>query len=299
VQKFVVTTIALAVCSLSFAADTGKPSVNAQAQAEAASAQNLAAQAALRGPFATSTCSFTFTSGANDTFLKYCVTANGNIAQLETPQGHEHIAVGAFGEGYGLCDATVGSAEVPYFDYADFGDSSNWLPATLVTQSPTVVKIVRSTADGIWTLTQTITQMAGTSPSVKVAMSIKNNTVVDRHAFLIRYADVDANGFFFNSLGATANSAFAWDPTISTNIAFRGNFGLSLQAHAIPQAQAPNDRGPQAFTQNTPNGPPPCSVIFNFVPNLDPADDGSVVTFYELGVPKRASRTVTVHYKGM
>jgi len=298
VKKFVVATLTLAACSLSFAADSAKPSGDVQRQAAAEFAQKLAAQGALRA-FATSTCSFTFTSGANDTFLKYCVTANGNITQLETPQGHEHIQVGAFGEGYGICDETVGSMEVPYFDYADFGDSLNWLPATVANQSPTSVKIVRSTGDGIWTLTQTITQMAGTSPSIKVAMSLKNNTVIDRHAFLIRYADVDADGNFFNSLAATANSAFAWDPTVSPDIGLRGNFGVTLQADAIPQPQVTGDRGPQGFTQNTPNGPPPCSVIFNFVPNLDNPDDGSVVTFYELGVPAKATRTVTVHYRGI
>ena len=297
-KKLVPAIIALAVCSLSFAADSARPSVNAQQQAAAAFAQNLAAKASIRGPFSTSTCSFTFTSGANDTFLKYCVTVNGNISQLETPQGHEHIQVGAFGEGYGLCDATPGLA-VQYSDYADFGESLNWLPATVVTQSPTLVKIVRSTADGIWTLTQNITQVAGTSPSVKVAMSLKNNTVVDRHAFLVRYADVDADGIFLNSLGATANSAFAWDPTTVPNIGLRGNFGVSLQADAIPQPQAAGDRGPEAFTQNTPAGPSPCSVLFSFVPRLDSPDDGSVVTFYELDVPKKAARTVTVHYKGM
>lgn len=179
------------------------------------------------------------------------------------------------------------------------GDTANWLPATVVTQSRTLVKIVRSTADGIWTLTQNITQVAGTSPSVKIAMSLKNNTVIDRHVFLIRYADVDADGIFVNSLGATANSAFAWDPTTIPNIGLRGNFGVSLQADAIPQPQAAGDRGPEGFTQNTFSGPRPCSVLFNFVPNLDSADDGSVVTFYELDVPKEAARAVTLHYKGM
>jgi hypothetical protein len=248
---------------------------------------------------ATSSCSFTFTIGANDTFLKYCVTANGNISQLETPQGHEHIQVGAFAEGYGICDATAGLPNVQYFDYADFGDSLNWLPATIVTQSPTLVKIVRSTADGIWTLTQNITQMGGNSPSVKVAMSLKNNTVADRHAVLIRYADVDADGIFFNSFGATANGAFGWDPTVTPNIGLRGNFGVSLQADTIPQPQAAGDRGPAAFTQNTAIGPAPCSILSSFVHNLDSADDGSIVTFYELDVPKKSARTVTVHYKGM
>ena len=48
-KKFVPAIIALAVCSLSFAADSA--TVNAPKQAAAASAQNLAAQAALRGPF--------------------------------------------------------------------------------------------------------------------------------------------------------------------------------------------------------------------------------------------------------
>jgi hypothetical protein len=44
VKNFVPAIIALAVCSLSFAADSGKPSVTVQQQAEAASAQKLAAK---------------------------------------------------------------------------------------------------------------------------------------------------------------------------------------------------------------------------------------------------------------
>ena len=153
--------------------------------------------------------------------MKCCVTANGNITQLETPQFHEHIAAGIFGEGYGICDATSGTE---YFDYADFGDSANWGPPTLVTQSATLVKIVRTTADGAWTLTQNVTMVPGASPTVKIAMALKNNTTIDRIAFLMRYADVDANSSFINSLGATSNSAFGWDPTAFANIGLRGNF---------------------------------------------------------------------------
>jgi hypothetical protein len=153
--------------------------------------------------------------------VKCCVTANGNITQLETPQFHEHIAAGIFGEGYGICDATSGTE---YFDYADFGDSANWGPPTLVTQSATLVKIVRTTADGAWTLTQNVTMVPGASPTVKIAMALKNNTTIDRIAFLMRYADVDANSSFINSLGATSNSAFGWDPTAFANIGLRGNF---------------------------------------------------------------------------
>jgi hypothetical protein len=295
VKKLVVAFMALALSSLSFAADPGKSSVNPQQEA-AAQGQKIAAQAAIHSPFATADCVFLFTSGANDTFLRYCVTENGNITLLQTPFGHEHIAVGVFGEGYGICD---GSSDVAYFDYAGFGDSANWLPATVVNLTPTVVKIARTTVDGIWTLTQTITQVAGTSPSVKVAMALKNNTATARFAFLMRYADVDADGQFINSLGATANSAFAWDPTVIADIGLRGNFGVNLVADPIPPPLDPADEGPQGLNQNTPVGPPPCSPLFSVVPGLDTADDGSVVALYELNVPPNGSRTVTVHYKGM
>jgi hypothetical protein len=285
----------LVLSSLTFAQGSDKSGANLQQQVAAGSAQTRAAQATFRSLFATSLCSFTFTSGADETFVKYCVTANGNIAQLETPQFHEHIAAGAFGEGYGLCDASFG---VEYFDYADFGDSANWGPATLVTQSATLVKIARTTADGAWTLTQNITMVPGTSPSVKVAMALRNNTTTDRVAFLMRYADVDANTSFINSFGATSNSGFGWDPTVFANIGLRGNFGVNLVADALPQQLSP-DLGPQGFTQSTPAGPSPCNPYSQMFPGLNTAADGSVVAIYELGVPKKGSKSVTMHYKGM
>src|SRR5262249_7305150 len=150
-----------------------------------------------------------------------------------------------------ICDATAG---VEYFDYADFGDSANWGQAAVATQSSTLVKIVRTTADGAWTLTQNLTMVPGTSPSVKVAMALKNNTTVDRVAFLMRYADIAANGVFINSLGATSNSAFGWDPTAFTGPGSRSNFGITLRADALPQQHSP-DLGPQGFTQSGPSGP--------------------------------------------
>src|SRR5205085_3077819 len=123
------------------------------------------------GPFSPATCAFTFTSGAGDTFLKYCVTANGNVTEFQTPEGHEHIAVGSIGEGYGICDfGNHDTKPIEYFDYAEFGDSGNWGPATVMSQNAKSVKIARTTSDGVWTLTQTFTQITGTAPSVKVDM---------------------------------------------------------------------------------------------------------------------------------
>jgi hypothetical protein len=87
VKKLVLAVIVLALCSLSFAGPLSAAGVNNQQEAAAAASQRDAAQGTLHSPLSTSTCSFTFTSGANNTFLKYCITANGNITQLETPGG--------------------------------------------------------------------------------------------------------------------------------------------------------------------------------------------------------------------
>jgi len=69
----------------------------------------------------TATCSFTFVSGVNDTYLKYCVTANGNITQLDTPLGQELINRGfTVGEGYGICNETPPTA------YSDLRMGRQW-----------------------------------------------------------------------------------------------------------------------------------------------------------------------------
>ncbi len=273
----------LALSSLSFAGTLNATKVNTQQEATAALSQRSAAQAAPHSPFATSACSFTFTSGAKNTFLKFCVTVNGNITQIQTPLGQEHIAIGSFGEGYGICDA---SADIAYFDYADFGDSGNWGPSTVVSHNATSVKIARSTSDGIWTLTQTITQVAGTS-SIKVVMALKNNTAIAKTAFLIRYADVDADGVFNNNFDGTQNSAFGWN-----SISSGGPFGLMLQNIGTPAFVF------DGFAQNTSFGPPPCNPFVNFVGGPLTAIDGSIAMFYNIPIPKAATKTVTMNYKG-
>jgi hypothetical protein len=246
---------------------------------------------------ATGTCAFTFTSGTSDDFLKYCVTTNGNMVQFEAPLGHEHVKHGVPGEGYGVCDATTGTE---YFDYSFFGDSPNWGEPTVVSQTAKVVKIARTTLDGIWTLTQTFTNTPGTSPFVKLDMTIKNNSTVDRLVFLMRYADVEPDHLFESSMGATSNSAFAWDQTIFANVGLRGNFGLMLQGLALPAPQA-FDLGPQGFVEDNTfsDPPPPCNPYKNFIPGTQPSSKGSLVVIYQLGVPKKTAKAVTLNYRGM
>jgi hypothetical protein len=282
---FAITVVAL--FSPTFASDLKATKVAPRSEAAAITAQKAAAEAASRSLTATSTCSYNFTSGTNNTFLKYCVTVNGNIPQLMTPFNREHIAVGSAGEGYGVCDNT---GAVAYFDYADYGDSGNWGAPTLVSQTATSVKITRSTGDGVWTLTQTITQVAGTQ-SVRVIMALKNNTAVPRSFFLMRFADVDVSGTAGNNFDATANSAFGWNSAFSST----PDYGLMVQNLGNPIGLA----NTIPFVQKVAFPPNPCVPGAQIAFGPVTATDGSMLMYYEGTVPQKGSRTVTMNYKGM
>src|SRR5262249_39740141 len=138
----------------------------------------------------TSDCQSTFTSGSGLTFMEFCVTQNGNITEFQSPQGVEHIREGSFGEGYGICDFDNLNR---YYDYADFGDTGNWLdPVLKQPNGPNTfpLTITRTTADGVFTLTQVFSQTPG-ERIVKVAMTLKNQTAASRDFALVRFADID------------------------------------------------------------------------------------------------------------
>jgi hypothetical protein len=234
----------------------------------------------------TSTCSFTFQTGANNNFMKFCVTANGNIPQFESPQGHEHINVFDISEGYGICDLTTDGSSVSYFDYSDQGDSGNWGSPSVLSQNTNSVKIARTTLDGNWTLTQTFTRMSGASPFAQVAMALANNTAVDRVALLIRSADVDADGLVNNNLDSTLDSAFGWNSVTSEH-----GYGLALQN--VGNSAASLQFG---IVTPTPNSPDPCNVQIQAAPEAN--TDGVILMAYALLIPKSSSQTVKVAYRG-
>jgi hypothetical protein len=282
VKKVVLAITVLALCSLSFAGTLSAATDNNQQQTAAASQMKAEASRTLpHSPQGTDLCSFNFTSGANNTFLRYCVTENGNIAQIETPEHQQHV----FGrEGYGICDF---NSNTEYDDYAGAGDTGNWNPAIVLSQSATQVKIARTTSDGIWTLTQTITQVAGTS-SAKVTMTLKNNTAVSREVQLSRYADVDADGTIANTVDATINSAM-----IFNSVGRGGSFGLALQnVGTSPFTYL-------GFVQNTPVGLSPCTPFAHQALGPLVETDGSAVMTYVITIPKGALKTVIVSYKGL
>jgi hypothetical protein len=275
--------IVLSLCSLSFGQLPIAAAPESESEQAAALSKKNSVDAAARSPLADPGCSFLFTSGANNTFLSYCLTTNGNITQLITPAGHFQIVNPV--EGYGICDGFTGTE---YFDYA-FEDSLNWGPTTSSRPSATSMKFVRTTSDGAWTLTQTITQVASSS-SIKVAMTLKNNTADSRPVVLLRYADVDVDGVLANNFDGTLNSAMAW------NTFFSGAhpFGLALQNVGTPPFVDYN-----GFAQTIPGIVHPCNTFANASRTVAVGIDGSLVMNYSGVMPKKASRTFTMSYKGL
>src|SRR5213594_1450398 len=103
----------------------------------------------------TSACQSFYTSGSGSSYMKFCVTTNGNIAKFESPQGFTQM----YAEGYGVCDNTIPSSGywVDYYDH-EYTGSGNWAtPVVVQPNGPNTfpLKIVRSSSDGLWTLTQT------------------------------------------------------------------------------------------------------------------------------------------------
>ena len=284
-KKLVLVVTVLVLGALSFAEGPSASPIKTQQGPTARLNQKAALKAAADRRVSTAECAFTFTSGAFLTSLQYCVTANGNIIEFATPADTPLIAAKDLGEGYGICDA---STHVAYSDYGGLGDSGNWSPARVLSHTATSVKIARTTRDGVWTLTQTITQVAGSSPSATIAMALKNNSSVSREAFLLRYADADVGGEVTNNFDATLNSGLGW------NSAPGGEpFGLELQNLGTVTF------GYDAFVQNVPDAPDPCNPFSHATEGLAPAIDGSLVMFYDIpGIPKSATATVTVAYKG-
>jgi hypothetical protein len=241
-------------------------------------------------PDSTSACSYTFSSGSGNTFLKFCVTANGNITQLETPAGQEFIAKGGFSEGYGVCDNALLAR---YYDYADWGDSGNWQPPKTLSQSLTSVKIARTTSDGIWTLTQTFS-LDSKTPSVKIVMALKNNTPAGRNVYFLRYSDIDVGdgALPHDNFAASLNSAWGWsfDPGYGNGLMLKSRAG-SPSIYFLPLAQ-PADV-PPFDTCQVPHG--------SHGPFLN--TDGSVVLLFGLYnnglVGPGKTLTATLIYRGM
>jgi hypothetical protein len=81
VKKLCLAVIVLSLCSLSFAGALSADTVDSQQQA-AHQKKAEGSQPVPHSVLATDVCSFNFTSGANNTFLSYCVTQKHNVLNI-------------------------------------------------------------------------------------------------------------------------------------------------------------------------------------------------------------------------
>jgi hypothetical protein len=167
-----------------------------------------------------------------------------------------------------------------------------------VSKSGTVVKIARTTSDGNWTLTQTITKVPKTS-SITVVMALTNNQNVAAVAYLSRFANIDIDdqptaGSFW---AATINSALGW------NYSYGGSYDTyhGLQLQNVGNSQFGYKQG---FVQAIPYGPNACAFAYNasasgLVNNDRGGLDPSVIYSYVDVVPAHGTKTATLSYRGM
>jgi hypothetical protein len=263
------------------------------ANSDASAAAKARPKSDAASPDATETCSYTFTSGSGATYLQFCVTVNGNIVEFTSPAGIEQIAQGPPFEGYGVCDGTTG---VGYYDYA-YAGSGNWGSPTTVSHTATAVKIERTTSDGLWTLTQTITSTAGDNPYAKIAMALKNNSDESKSASLLRYANVNAGDAatidnFAENYDGSLDSA--WGYTSFDTTAADAPYGLMLQ-NVGNSAPTTAEYFREGFAITGFDGPTPCSPFTNYVGTIY-NEVGSVVYWYGLDFTKNQTVTVTSRY---
>jgi hypothetical protein len=233
---------------------------------------------------ASTVCAYQFSSGSGPTLTQYCLTENGNIAQFSNPGNFQffsnNTASGTVSEGYGLCDFQVPD---PYYDYAS--NSRGWGPTMVSRHRGNIMQFVRTTQDGLWELTQKLTQVdaSPTSPgSLKVEMTLRNLSGEERNVVLVRHANVNANRTATDDrFYATRNFAYGAEPGLS--------FGLGLTTNTF-------DFNAAGLTQSVPTGPNPCAVTENA--NFDQfVGDGSIEMVYSMTIPAGTSQTVQMTYK--
>jgi hypothetical protein len=231
-------------------------------------------------PDSTTACDVIFSSGTSTNATQFCVTVNGNIAQFSVAGG-EMIAVSSILEGYGVCDLT---ANVSYYDWAYFA-SGTWGSPTFV-HNGNVVTVTRTTTDSLWQLKQTITNVPATTSgpgSAKVSMALKNLSGTSRNAYIMRYADVDADSDQSgNDFDFTGQTVFGLEPS---------NRGLSSSNNTFN-----NSFGQDTFAQNVAAPPDPCAPFTNFASHPFHGD-GSIVQFWSMAVPHNATKTVVSTYR--
>jgi hypothetical protein len=195
-----------------------------------------------------------FSSGSGWTFLKICITDNGNISWFESPAGKIHLQNR---EGYSVCSNLNGANPATVHGFDANIAANGW--GTAVVSQPNgagtlPLLITRQSLDGYVQLKQTFT-INSSQRGVDVRIDIKNiSGLVLPSVVMTRYFDGDIDGnaqnqAFFTAWGGSMwlqDSGHVWGLMLtgatSTNVNFLWN--VSKYANWDPfGAGAQNARG--------------------------------------------------------
>jgi hypothetical protein len=249
-------------------------------------------------------CSYSFTSGSGATYMNYCVTVNGTLANFESPSGSEMLYQNGAGEGYGVCEVQTGGS---YWDY-NYGNSGNWNAPVTVTENATEVKIERSPTDGSFLLTQTISKVTGASPAARMVMTLKNTSGEARLFYLMRYANfvpdqAASNGNYNETYDASTDSAWGYIPYVPTYSTPSLPYGLKLNNVGEP-APASTIVVYYGYDYSSVFGPYPCQPLeFDTEGNkptvgTEVGGEGSGTVLYDLELNNNQAATVNLRYFG-
>lgn len=220
-----------------------------------------------------STCTFSIPSSK----MSVCFNIDGNIMQLESPTGQEHLRVGSFVEGYVLCAAGFANS----FDTGDGGAGGFGASVTL-DGLPQPVTVRRDTTTGsTLRLTQELARDTN-ERDVSIIMTVTNlsNSTARSGVRLDRVMDIDANGSTNNTFVKDRDTAYGFNATLD---------GVSLNDTVFPAIA--HTTSVQTFGTGT-NTCNPASVA------LPATGDHMVRLSYDLGtIGPLSSKQVKIYYR--
>src|SRR6266446_2517504 len=150
-----------------------------------------------------------FSSGSGVTFLKVCITDNGNISWFESPTGKVHLQQR---EGYAVCSGGIpGNGAIVHGFDANVA-ASGWGNPTVSQPNgagtfPLI--ITRQSLDGVIQLKQTFTRNTA-ERGVDVKIDVKNTTLYTLNSvYMSRYFDGDIDNSSTNAYDSTYGSVWA------------------------------------------------------------------------------------------
>jgi hypothetical protein len=200
-----------------------------------------------------------FSCGSGFSATTVGITSHGNVLRFESPAGKEHIQVGTFQSGYGLCV----NSSLKAFDIAHAESGWSGFVSTSQPNGPNTfpLEITRTTADGTFTVLRRFTGNSFVFPgggpqdlngngqlcdtmaecgncgnrTMHVLTRVTNNSGGSAGVAIIEAVDFDIAGSpSTNTWAHTSDSVLAFESANAIDGTTTTHFGMLLQAMVLP-----------------------------------------------------------------